>query len=199
MTLEEAQAALVTAQQEVIDAAAALQTASDAVASSTVARDTAQIAYNEALAAYQATEVATPGTQTTTTQNVVQNGQFNDASAWSGITMYQEYMYNNFSSAVVINGILKGSYSSGNFYMQQGTFASPTRQVSFSVDVLNNDNQRNDAAYDYYRIEFRTYAADGTRLNYYNFQYGGAFHDWITRSATYTLAQDAVRWTLDSA
>lgn len=177
-TLEEAQTQLLAAQQEVIDATQAVADA--------------QTAYDAAHAAKLATAIEHPEVITSGTGNVVLNGDFHDASAWSGITMYEESMYNNFSSAVVINGTLKGSYSSGNFYMQQGTFASPVRQVTFSVDVLNNDNNREIA--DYYRIEFRTYDANGTRLNYYNFQYGGAFHDWVTRGATYTLAADAVRW-----
>ena len=187
MTLEDAQAALIVAQQEVVDATTAKQAADDAVA-------TASAEVSRTLEERNATATTISGTTTTASSNVVQNGEFNDASAWSGIAMYQDYMYNNYYAAVVKDGVLKGSYSSGNFYMQQGTFESPVRNVFFSVDVLNNDNQRNDTAYDYYRIEFRTYAADGTRLNYFNFQYGGAFHDWITRSATYTLAQNAVRW-----
>ncbi len=194
-TLEEAQAQLTAAQQELTDAQAALAAVNADVTSATDNLATAQTAYNDALTAYNATQVAHPGTTTTSSQNVVQNGQFNDASAWSGIAMYQDYMYNNSNIALVMNGILKGSYSSGNFYMQQGTFTSPVRNVTFSVDVWNNDNNNGVAtAADYYRIEFRTYAADGTRLNYYNLQWSNGWHDWITRSATYTLSQDAVRW-----
>jgi hypothetical protein len=154
MTLEEAQEALVLAQQELSSASAALQLANSSVSAATTVRDEAQANYNSASADWEATKVTISGTSTTATHNVVQNGTFDDASAWSGITMYQPWMYNNYGAAVVINGTLKGSYSSGNFYLQQGVFASPTRNVAFSVDVLNNDNQRNDTAYDYYRIEF---------------------------------------------
>ncbi len=179
-TLEEAQAALSAGQLELSEAL--------------VARDAAQVAYNEAHAAKLATAIEHPEVITTGTGNVVQNGQFNDASAWSGIVLYQDSMYNNSNVAVVREGALWGSYSAANFYYQQGTFASPVRNVTFSVDVWNNANQRNDAAYDYYRIEFRTYDANGTRLNYYNLQYSGAFHDWRTLTQTYTLSADAVRW-----
>lgn len=189
MTLEEAQAALVIAQQNL-----AAASASKAVADELVASASAEVA--RTLEERNATAVTISGTSSTTTSNVVLNGEFNNASAWSGIAMYEDYMFNNYYAAVVKDGTLIGSYSSGNFYLQTGTFVSPTRTVSFAVDVWNNNNQRNDTAYDYYRIEFRTYAADGTRLNYFNFQWGGAFHDWITRGATYNLSADAVRWDI---
>ena len=196
MTLQEAQDALVLAQQEVVSASAALQSASDQVESLTAIRDQKQASYSEAVAAWEATKTTISGTSTTVTENVVQNGTFDNASAWSGIAMYEPSMFNNYYAAVVRDGILVGSYSSGNFYLQTGTFAAPTRTVSFAVDVWNNNNQRNDSAYDYYRIEFRTYDAAGNRLNYFNFQYGSAFHDWITRGATYNLSADAVSWDI---
>lgn len=196
MTLEEAQAALVLAQQEVIDATAALQTASEAVTTATVARDTAQIAYNQALAAYQATEVITPGTSSTTTQNVVQNGTFDSTANWTSVVA-SNTVYTGGASPIIYNGTLKGSYTSGYYIQQTGTFPSPTRQVTFSVDVWNYDTNEGNRANspDYYRIEFRTYAADGTRLNYYDIQWN-QWHDWITRTATYTLSQDAVTWDI---
>ena len=189
--LEQAQAALAAGQQEVLDAQAALASASAVVQAASESLAVAQAAYNDPS---NSTTVA--ATTQTVTQNVVQNGTFNDASAWSGIAMYQPSMYNNYYAAAVINGTLKGSYSSGNFYLQQGVFPAPTRNVAFSVDVLNNDNQRNDTSYDYYRIEFRTYDANWNRLNYYNFQYSGAFHGWVTRGATYNLSADAVYWDI---
>ncbi len=189
--LEQAQAALAAGQQEVLDAQAALASASAVVQAASESLAVAQAAYND-----PSNSATVAATTQTVTQNVVQNGTFNDASAWSGIAMYQPSMYNNYYAAVVINGTLKGSYSSGNFYLQQGVFPAPTRNVAFSVDVLNNDNQRNDTSYDYYRIEFRTYDANWNRLNYYNFQYSGAFHGWVTRGATYNLSADAVYWDI---
>lgn len=204
-TLEEAQAQLVTAQQELVDANLAVQEAQAAVDAATVtvqeaqaAKDAAQLAYDEALAAYNASRVTHPGTQTTQQVNVVQNGTFDSASNWTNIQMYDASKYNNSSVALVMpSGTLKGSYTAGVYYQQTGTFSTPTRQVTFAVDVLNNDNNNGSStAADYYRIEFRTYNAAGTRLNYYNLEYGGAFHNWLTRTATYTLADDAVRWDI---
>lgn len=194
MTLEEAQTALAIAQQEVIDATAALQSASDVVASATVARDTAQSTYSEALAAYQATEVITPGTATATTQDVVQNGTFDSTANWSNVVA-SNTVYGTGASPLIYNGTLKGSYTAGIYISQQGTFPSPTRQVTFAVDVWNYDTNEGNRVNnpDYYRIEFRTYNAAGTRLNYYNLEWS-QWHDWITRGATYTLSDDAVRW-----
>ncbi len=189
MTLEEAQAALIVARQNLEAASASKAVADEAVLS-------ASAEVSRTLEERNATAITISGTSSTTTSNVVLNGEFNDASAWSGIAMYEDWMFNNYYAAVVRDGRLIGSYSSGNFYLQTGTFAAPTRTVSFAVDVWNNNNQRNDTAYDYYRIEFRTYDAAGNRLNYFNFQYGGAFHDWITRGATYNLSADAVRWDI---
>lgn len=195
-TLEQAQEALVVAQQEVLDATAALEQATELVASSTVTRDTAQIAYNEALAAWEATKVTVPGTTSTTTQNVVQNGTFDSTANWSSVVA-SSTVYTGGASPIIYNGTLKGSYSSGYYIQQTGTFPSPTRQVTFSADVWNYDTNEGNRINnpDYYRIEFRTYAADGTRLNYYNIEIS-SWHELLTRTATYTLAQDAVRWDI---
>jgi len=194
-TLEEAQAALAAGQQELISASQDYRDTQAALDAATVTLADAQAAYNTAHAAKLATAVVHPAVTTTgPATNVVQNGEFNDASAWSGIALYQDSMYNNSSVAVVRAGALWGSYSAGNFYYQQGTFASPVRNVTFAVDVWDNNNQRNNTQYDYYRIEFRTYSANGTRLNYYNLEYSGTWHDWVTKTATYTLSADAVRW-----
>lgn len=197
MTLEEAQAALVLAQQEVVDATAALESATELVASSTVARDTAQIAYNEALAAWEATKVTHPGTTSTTTQNVVQNGTFDSASGWSNV-VNSTTVYTGGASPIAINGKLKGSYTAGIYIQQTGTFPSPTRQVTFSVDVWNYDTNEGNRINnpDYYRIEFRTYDAAGNRLNYYNLEYSQWHNEWITRGATYNLSSDAVSWDI---
>lgn len=197
MTLEEAQAALALAQQEVLDASAALQTASETVTSATVARDAAQIAYNDALAAWEATKVTHPGTTSTTTQNVVQNGTFDSASGWSNV-VNSTTVYTGGASPIAINGKLKGSYTAGIYIQQTGTFPSPTRQVTFSVDVWNYDTNEGNRINnpDYYRIEFRTYDAAGNRLNYYNLEYSQWHNEWITRGATYNLSADAVRWDI---
>lgn len=196
-TLEEAQASLALAQQEVIDATAALESATEAVTASTVARDTAQIAYNEALAAYEATRVTVPGTTTTTTQNVVQNGTFDSPAGWSNVVA-STTVYTGGGSPITINGKLKGSYTAGVYIQQTGTFPSPTRQVTFSVDVWNYDTNEGNRINnpDYYRIEFRTYNAAGQRLNYYNLEVGTWHSNWITRGGTYTLSDDAVRWDI---
>ena len=194
-TLEEAQAALAAGQQELVDATLDKHDADALEASASQDVRDAQAAYDTAHAAKLATAVLHPATTTVgPAQNVVVNGEFNDASAWSGVALYQDSMYNNSSVAVVRAGALWGSYSAGNFYYQQGNFASPVRSVTFSVDVWDNNNQRNNTQYDYYRIEFRTYSASGARLNYYNLEYSGAWHDWVTKTATYNLSADAVRW-----
>ena len=194
MTLTEAQAALVVAQQELQDAQQALATASASVSSATVVRDNAQASYSQALDAYSSSRTVTPGTSSTTVQNVVQNGTFENASNWSNV-ITSNTVYTGGASPIVINGKLKGSYTAGVFILQTGTFPSPTRQVTFAVDVWNNDTNEGNRINnpDYYRIEFRTYAADGTRLNYYNLQWTG-WHDWLTRTATYTFDRDAVTW-----
>ncbi len=195
-TLEEAQAALVLAQQEAADATAALQEANQALSSATVDRDTKQTAYNEALAARNATAVITPGTTTTTTQNVVQNGTFDSTANWTNVVA-SSTVYTGGANPIIYNNQLKGSYTAGYYIQQTGTFPSPTRQVTFSVDVWNYDTNEGNRINnpDYYRIEFRTYNAAGTRLNYYNLEWS-QWHDWITRGGTYTLSDDAVRWDI---
>ena len=196
-TLEEAQAQLVVAQQELTDAQAALASASASVSAATQARDAAQASYSKALAAYQATEVVTPGTQTTTTQNVVQNGTFDTANNWTNV-IASNTVYTGGASPIVINGKLKGSYTAGVYIQQTGTFPQPTRQVTFSVDVWNYDTNEGNRINnpDYYRIEFRTYDAAGNRLNYYNLEVNSWHSNWITRGATYNLSADAVRWDI---
>ena len=194
MTFQEAQAALVEAQAEVVSASAALESSTTAVQSATIARDSAQLSYSQALQAYNASRVTVPGSSTTTTQNVVRNGTFDSADHWSNV-INSTTAYTGGANPIAINGKLKGSYTSGIYILQTGTFPSPTRQVEFAVDVWNNDTNEGNRANnpDYYRIEFRTYAADGARLNYYNFQWS-SWHDWLTRGATYTLDRDAVTW-----
>ena len=196
-TLEEAQASLALAQQEVLDATAALESATELATSSQVARDTAQIAYNEALTAYEASKVTHPGTTSTTTQNVVQNGTFDGPTGWSNV-IASTTQYTGGASPITINGILKGSYTAGIYIQQTGTFPSPTRQVTFAVDVWNYDTNEGNRVNnpDYYRIEFRTYNAAGQRLNYYNLEWSQWHDQWITRGATYTLSDDAVRWDI---
>jgi len=195
MTLEEAQAALALARQEVLDATEAVGSATELIASSTVARDTTQIAYNEALAAWEATKVTVSGTTSTATQNVVQNGSFDSPSGWSNVVA-SSTVYTGGGSPITINGKLKGSYTAGVYISQSGTFPSPTRQVTFGVDVWNYDTNENNRVNnpDYYRIEFRTYNAAGVRLNYYNLEWSQWHDSWITRGATYNLSDDAVRW-----
>lgn len=195
-TLEEAQASLALAHQEVLDATAALESATELVASSQVARDTAQIAYNEALAAYEASKVTHPGTSSTVVQDVVQNGTFDSTANWTNVVA-SSTVYTGGASPIIYNGKLKGSYTAGIYIQQTGTFPSPTRQVAFSVDVLNSDTNEGNRANnpDYYRIEFRTYDAAGNRLNYYNIEVN-SWHNWLQRTASYTLSTDAVRWDI---
>jgi hypothetical protein len=194
MTLEEAQAALVLAQEELSSASASLNLANDNVSSATVVRDAAQTSYSQALAAYQATEVVVPGASSTAVQNVVQNGTFDSTANWSNVVA-SSTVYGTGASPLIYNNTLKGSYTAGIYVSQQGTFPSPTRQVTFAVDVWNYDTNEGNRINnpDYYRIEFRTYNAAGTRLNYYNIEWS-QWHDWITRGATYTLSDNAVRW-----
>ena len=197
MALEEAQAALVIAQEELVAAATSLQTATDTVAEAIVAKDAAQVAYNEALAAWEATKVTHPGTTSTTTQNVVQNGTFDSTAGWTSV-ISSSTVYTGGANPIIYNGTLKGSYTAGYYIQQTGTFPSPTRQVTFSVDVFNYDTNEGNRINnpDYYRIEFRTYNAAGTRLNYYNLEWNQWHNNWITRGATYTLSDDAVRWDI---
>ena len=111
--------------------------------------------------------------------------------------MASSTVYTGGANPIIYNNTLKGSYTAGYYIQQTGTFPSPTRQVTFSVDVWNYDTNEGNRANnpDYYRIEFRTYNAAGTRLNYYNLEWS-AWHDWITRGGTYTLSDDAVRWDI---
>ncbi len=194
MTLEEAQAALVVAQQELSSASAALQLANSSVSAATIVRDDAQASYSSASAAWEATKVTVSGTTTTTTQNVVQNGTFDSTANWSNVVA-SNTVYGTGASPLIYNGTLKGSYTAGIYIQQTGTFPSPTRQVTFAVDVWNYDTNEGNRINnpDYYRIEFRTYNAAGTRLNYYNLEWS-QWHEWLTRGATYNLSDDAVRW-----
>jgi uncharacterized protein (DUF2164 family) len=196
MTLQEAQAALVVAQQEVIDATASLQTASEAVLAATTTRDTAQIEYNEALAEWEATRVTIPGTTSTGSQNVVLNGNFNDASNWTNIGMGSNNTILNSNIPRVYNGVLIGSYNY-DFVLQVGNFPNPTRQFTFSYDMSNNNN--NDGARpqaDGYRVEFRTYNAAGQRLNYYDTGNRTNTFPWTNFTTTYNLTDEAVRWDI---
>ena len=128
--------------------------------------------------------------------NVVVNGTFDNASAWSNIGMGDGNTIINSNIPRVYDGVLIGSYSSGVFVLQTGTFSSPTRNVTFSYRMSNNnDNWGNRPQADYYRVEFRTYAADGTRLNYYNVQ-GSNIFGWTTFTNTPQLSQDAVSWDI---
>jgi hypothetical protein len=196
ITLEQAQAALVLAQQEVLDATAALQTASEAVLTATTTRDTAQLEYNEALAEWEATRVTIPGTTSTGNQNVVLNGNFNDASNWTNIGMGSNNTILNSNIPRVYNGVLIGSYNY-DFVLQVGNFPNPTRQFTFSYDMSNNNN--NDGARpqaDGYRVEFRTYNAAGQRLNYYDTGNRTNTFPWTNFTTTYNLTDDAVRWDI---
>jgi hypothetical protein len=194
MTLEQAQAALVTAQQEVVDATASLSSATEAVTSSTVVRDNAQISYSEALASWSASRVTHPGTTSMASQNVVLNGTFDDASNWSNIGMGSNDTILNSSIPRVYNGVLIGSYVY-HFVYQAGTFPSPTRQVTFSYNMSNNNtNDGTRPQADSYRVEFRTYNAAGQVLNYYDTRNRADSFPWTFFTATYNLNDDAVRW-----
>ena len=188
---------MVVAEQSVVDATAALQTATDNAIVSATARDNAVAAYDQAVAAWEATKVVHPGTTSTSTQNVVQNGTFDSAAGWTNVVP-SSTVYTGGANPIIYNGTLKGSYSAGYYIQQTGTFPSPTRQVTFSVDVFNYDTNEGNRINnpDYYRIEFRTYSAAGTRLNYYNIEWNQWHNNWITRGATYTLSEDAVRWDI---
>jgi len=194
--LEQAQAALVIAEQNLLDATAALQVATDNSFAAATARDLTIAEYDQAVAAWEATKVTIPGTTSTTTQNVVQNGTFDSTANWTNVVA-SSTVYTGGASPIIYNNQLKGSYTAGYYVQQTGTFPSPTRQVTFSADVWNYDTNEGNRINnpDYYRIEFRTYNAAGTRLNYYNLEWS-QWHDWITRSATYTLSEDAVRWDI---
>lgn len=189
MTLQEAQTALVLAQEELVSAQEAKTLADLAVvtASSEVART---------LQERDATAVLVPGTSSLVAQNVVQNGTFDDASAWSNIGMGSNETILNSSIARVYNGTLIGSYVY-NFIYQPGTFQTPTRQVTFSYDMSNNNfNDGNRPQADGYRVEFRTYNAAGQVLNYYNTNNRTDTFPWTHFETTYNLTQDAVRWDI---
>lgn len=111
--------------------------------------------------------------------------------------MASNTVYTGGANPIIYNGALKGSYTAGYYIQQTGVFPSPTRQVTFSVDVWNYDTNEGNRINnpDYYRIEFRTYNAAGARLNYYNIEWS-QWHDLMTRSASYTLSDDAVRWDI---
>lgn len=168
---------------------AARSAAQSAVDSATAELAIAQANVN-ASAVYHETSTATGQ------GNVVVNGTFDNASAWSNIGMGDGNTITNSNIPRVYDGVLIGSYSSGVFVLQTGTFSSPTRNVTFSYRMSNNnDNWGNRPQADYYRVEFRTYAADGTRLNYYNVQGQNTF-GWTTFTDTPQLSQDAVRWDI---
>lgn len=191
MTLEEAQAALVLAQGELVVAQEA-----KALADSTVA--TASSSVTTTLEERNATAVLVPGTASSTTQNVVQNGTFDDASAWSNIGMGSlNNTIINSSIPRVYNGVLIGSYIYSTYVQQVGTFPSPTRQVTFSYDMSNNNfNDGNRPQADQYRVEFRTYNAAGQRLSYYDTRDRADVFPWTHFEASYTLPDDAVRWDI---
>ena len=169
---------------------AAVSAAQAAVDSATADVATAQAAV-DASAVYHETSTVTGQV------NVVLNGTFDDASAWSSIGMGDNTTILNSSIARVYNGVLIGSYNYGNFMYQTGTFPSPTRQVTFTYDMSNNnfnDGARPQA--DMYRVEFRTYSATGARLNYYNTSNRSDVFGWTTFTASYDLPEDAVRWDI---
>ena len=137
-------------------------------------------------------------TSTVTGQvNVVVNGTFDNASAWSSIGMGDNSTILNSNIARVYNGVLVGSYDYNQFMLQTGTFPSPTRQVTFTYDMSNNnfnDGARPQA--DMYRVEFRTYSANNTRLNYYDTRNRSDTFGWTNFTNTYNLPDDAVRWDI---
>jgi hypothetical protein len=167
-----------------------LASAQSAVDSATAEVATAQANVNASAVYYE--------TSTSTGQvNVVVNGTFNDASAWSSIGMGDNSTILNSNIARVYNGVLIGSYDYNQFMLQTGTFPSPTRQVTFRYEMSNNnfnDGQRPQA--DMYRVEFRTYSANGTRLNYYNTNNRSDTFGWTTFTSSYSLPDDAVSWDI---
>ena len=168
----------------------ALASAQSAVDSATAEVASAQSAVNASAVYHETVTASGQG-------NVVVNGTFDNASAWSSIGMGDNSTILNSSIARVYNGVLIGSYNYGNFMYQTGTFPSPTRQVTFTYDMSNNnfnDGARPQA--DMYRVEFRTYSANGTRLNYYNTGNRTDTFGWTTFTATYDLPEDAVTWDI---
>ena len=187
-SLASAQAELQAAQTNKTNADAALATAASNLQTAQAEKDTAQ-------ATYDASAVLVPSTASTDIQNVVQNGTFDNASSWSNIGLGTTATQTNSNIARVYNGVLVGSYIYSTYVQQVGTFSSPVRQVTFSYDMSNNnDNYGNRPQADQYRVEFRTYSANGTRLNYYNTGDRADIFPLTHFSATYTLSADAVRW-----
>ena len=169
---------------------AALSAAQSAVNNATAEVAAAQAAVDASAVYHETSTVIGP-------VNVVLNGTFDDASVWSSIGMGDNSTILNSSIARVYNGVLIGSYNYGNFMYQTGTFATPTRQVTFTYDMSNNnfnDGARPQA--DMYRVEFRTYSATGARLNYYNTSNRTDVFGWTTFTASYDLPEDAVRWDI---
>jgi len=167
----------------------ALESARSAVDSAT-----AEVAY--AQAAVNASAVYHETSTVTGQVNVVVNGTFDNASAWSNIGMGSQDTILNSNIARVYNGVLVGSYTYG-FILQTGTFSSPTRQFTFSYDMSNNNNNDgNRPQADGYRVEFRTYNSAGQRLNYYDTRDRADSFAWRNFSTTYTLSDDAVRWDI---
>ena len=194
ISLLEAQQQLVVAQQELSSASAALEVANSSVSAATIVRDQAQTSYSAALEEWSASRVTTPGTTSMANQNVVLNGNFNDASNWSNIGMGSNDTILNSNIPRVYNGVLIGSYIY-HFVYQAGNFPSPTRQVTFSYDMSNNNtNDGTRPQADSYRVEFRTYNAAGQVLNYYDTRNRADSFPWTFFTATYNLSDDAVRW-----
>ena len=161
-----------------------------------MAVDSATAAVNEAQAAVDASAVYHETVTVTGQGNVVLNGTFDDASSWTNIGMGSDATITNSSIPRVYNGVLVGSYTSGVYVQQTGTFPSPTRSVTFSYDFSNNNNNwGNKPQADYYRVEFRTYNAAGVRLSYYNVESQNIF-GWTSFTYTPTLTDDAVRWDI---
>ena len=168
----------------------ALASAQSAVDSATAEVASAQSAVNASAVYHETVTVSGQG-------NVVVNGTFDNASAWSSIGMGDNSTILNSSIARVYNGVLIGSYVYSNYMYQTGTFPSPTRQVTFSYDMSNNNfNDGNRPQADQYRVEFRTYNAAGQRLNYYDTRDRSDTFPWTHFEATYTLSDDAVRWDI---
>lgn len=173
-----------------------LATYNTALSAAQTAVTDAQSEVDAAQAAVDASAVYHETTTVTGTSNVVINGTFDDASAWSNIGMGSPSTVINSYIPRVYNGILIGSYSAGVYVSQSGTFSTPTRNVTFSYSMSNNNtNDGNRLQADYYRVEFRTYSANGTRLNYYNIERTESF-GWTTFTHTPQLSADAVRWDI---
>lgn len=175
-TLESYNTALAAAQASVDSATAEVAVAQAAVDASSVYHETVTVSGQA---------------------NVVVNGTFDDASAWSNIGMGSPSTVLNSYLPRVYNGVLVGSYIYSTYIQQVGTFSTPTRSVTFSYDMSNNNNNDgNRPQADQYRVEFRTYSANGTRLNYYDTRDRADIFGWTHFTATYNLPEDAVRWDI---